>query len=268
MTDPYLSVQFSQNSDFDDSERDEFRVHSYPGILTLGILLLEIELGRSIESLRPNDSPNNSENVYHVDADYPIAHAMLDECRGESPDDFVKAVEACLDDMTFADKFGQNCSFDDSIFRQSIFEHIVEPLEAALRTIYPTYDEALDEAPSTSGSTFRPVSGLPFNPPRNIPPTVNLGFMDIHESQTAQIGEDSESLAGDTSEEISITEGSLTDKLASPQLPGPSSSIRRIPPGSSEKVSIYKSDFSTSANIKKRPTHGTETYCFTSVSKI
>lgn len=134
-----------------DEENTRFRVHPYPGILALGILLLEIELGRPIEYERPTDSPNN-DKVFHIDADRPVAMDMLEQCRDDSPVDFVSAVEVCLDDKTFTDEFGRDGSYDDPAFRRRIFELIVKPLEEALQKIFQISVEKLDALPSAAPS--------------------------------------------------------------------------------------------------------------------
>ncbi|KAG4438864.1 hypothetical protein IFR05_005653 [Cadophora sp. M221] len=144
LTRPYLACRTDLSEELGNEEDVRFRIHPYPGILALGILLLQIELGRPIEEERPEDSPNRG-GVLHIDADRPVAMEMLDECRDDSSVDFVQAIEACLDDKTFTDAFGQDASFDDPVFRQQIFELIVKPLETALLKIFGISVEKLDQ---------------------------------------------------------------------------------------------------------------------------
>ncbi|PMD49853.1 subtilisin-like protein [Hyaloscypha bicolor E] len=148
LTRPYLSTQCKPLEQGSEEEDVSFRIHPYPGILALGILLLEIELGRPIEDQRPSDSPNNAEG-FNVDADRTVAMEMLEECKNDSSIDFINAVDACLDDKTFIDEFGRNASFDDPAFRQQIFEFIVKPLEDALEKVFGISVEKLDALPPT-----------------------------------------------------------------------------------------------------------------------
>lgn len=146
LTRPYLSTECKPLEQGSEEEDVSFRIHPYPGILALGILLLEIELGRPIEDQRPSDSPNNTD-VFNVDADRTVAMEMLEECKNDSSIDFINAVDACLDDKTFTDEFGRNASFDDPAFRQQIFELIVQPLEDALEKVFGISVEKLDTLP-------------------------------------------------------------------------------------------------------------------------
>jgi hypothetical protein len=148
LTRPYLSTQCKPLEQCSEEDDVSFRIHPYPGILALGILLLEIELGRPIEDQRPSDSPNNAEG-FNVDADRTVAMEMLEECKNDSSIDFIHAVDACLDDKTFTDEFGRNASFDDPTFRQRIFELIVKPLEDALEKVFGISVEKLDALPPT-----------------------------------------------------------------------------------------------------------------------
>ncbi|KAF4625406.1 hypothetical protein G7Y89_g12760 [Cudoniella acicularis] len=143
ITRPYLSTKCQPLEKLCDGEDRSLQVHPYPGILALGILLLEIELGRPIENERSSDNPNNAD-VFHIDADRPVAMEMLEECTDDSSIDFVNAVKACLDDQTFTDEFGRNASFDDLNFRQRIFELIVKPLEESLQKVFGQLVEKLD----------------------------------------------------------------------------------------------------------------------------
>ncbi|KAH9214084.1 peptidase S8/S53 domain-containing protein [Leptodontidium sp. 2 PMI_412] len=144
LTRPYLACTTDPSEESVNEEDVRFRIHPYPGILALGILLLQIELGRPIEEERPEDSPNRY-GVLHIDADRPVAMEMLDECRDDSSVDFVQAIEACLDDKTFTDAFGRDASFEDPVFRQQIFELIVKPPETALLKIFGISVEKLDQ---------------------------------------------------------------------------------------------------------------------------
>jgi hypothetical protein len=140
----------------DDQATARFRIHPYPSILALGILLLELELGVPIESKRSQDNPNGGQRFRNIDADRPVATEMLEECEDEIPIDFIEAVNACLDDQTFTDAFGRDAKFDNLEFRQQIYARIVKPLEDALEKTFNISVEKLD----TLSSTLGPISNI------------------------------------------------------------------------------------------------------------
>ncbi|KUJ15791.1 subtilisin-like protein [Mollisia scopiformis] len=124
----------------------EMRVHPYPGILALGISLLEIELDHPIEHYRPLDSPNNGGGGFCIDADRSVARKMLELCNGHSPYDFMDAVDACITADTFSDMvFEEGISFENEQFLYKIYELIVARLEAALRKVFNEPISRLDE---------------------------------------------------------------------------------------------------------------------------
>ncbi|CZR60317.1 uncharacterized protein PAC_10213 [Phialocephala subalpina] len=210
LTRPYLSTQCSPLDDSSEEEDSHLRVHPYPGILALGILLLEIELGQPIECDRPDDSPNNGK-IFHIDADRPVAMEMLEKCRDDSSIDFINAVEACLDDRTFTGEFGRDASFNDLAFRRQIFEVIVKPLEDALQKVFGMSVEKLDalapaalSLPDRAGSQRRQ---LPSHPAQVAPHVKTLPVME--ESKSVVVGQAEKGLSHqvclyDDSEESSI----------------------------------------------------------------
>lgn len=142
---PYNELQQSPKLD---GPAASFQIHPFPSLLALGILLLEIELGRRIESQRAADHSNNT-GVFNVELDLPEANDMLDECVDNTLKGFDEAVEACLNEATFIEESYRDAAFDDSNFREKIHLRIVMPQERELR--------------SASGFTVEELNNLPYN---------------------------------------------------------------------------------------------------------
>lgn len=71
---PYNELQQSPKLD---GPAASLHIHPLPSLLALGILLLEIELGRPIESQRSADHPDNT-GIFNVGSDLPEVNDMLD----------------------------------------------------------------------------------------------------------------------------------------------------------------------------------------------
>lgn len=150
---PYISTKCDPREELPESkELDEVRasllVHPYPSILALGILLLEIHLGRPIESERTSDDLNDRGSLDPISY-LSEAEAMLEECRGDSSKNFEEAVEACLDIFTFLKDSRQNMSLDDLVFRAKIHVCIVKPLEEELKAVSGFSVDELDSLASS-----------------------------------------------------------------------------------------------------------------------
>jgi hypothetical protein len=130
------------------------RFHQYPGILALGIILLEMELRKTIETARSeqDEEPNPNTNV-------DVALKMFDDIQDNAMPDFKAAVEACLinfdciqesredkDDIIYhRDKL-----YDSMALRNKIYQEIIVPLERELCTSFPEIKlEKLSQMPLT-----------------------------------------------------------------------------------------------------------------------
>ena len=121
---PYLCAQCIPYNELQQSPKLDgpaasLQIHPFPSLLALGILLLEIELGRPIESQRSADHPNKT-GVFNVGSGLPEANDMLDECIDNTSKGFEEAVEACLNEATFIEESYRDAAFDDSNFREKI----------------------------------------------------------------------------------------------------------------------------------------------------
>lgn len=129
---PYLNTKFETQNPVTHNEEDEqYRMHPYPKILALGILLLEIELGEPLilDQLLDN-----------LDAAIPVALKMLEACEGRSLEPFIKAIKACLALKTF----DSGSTFGDEKFREEVYKSIILPLETALLVGYGVRVEDID----------------------------------------------------------------------------------------------------------------------------
>lgn len=106
-------------------------------VFALGILLLELSLGKPFAELRKrlatqpassSDAPNDSSDPTEP-SDFTIAGQLLDQVRDESGPGYSDAVRRCV-----------RCTFDtlrvdlrDALFRQAVYDGVVAPLEKELR---------------------------------------------------------------------------------------------------------------------------------------
>jgi len=122
---PFLAIDFAQQNIMANEEDDMFPIHSNPFLLSLGIVLLEINRGILIEDywsqkdltngLIPNDSTNLT-----------AALRLLEDMDGHLVNGSQKAVKACLqwDNM--------NYGREHEDFAKRMYELVVKPLEEVL----------------------------------------------------------------------------------------------------------------------------------------
>lgn len=150
---PYLSTQCTSQDDSSESkEPDEIEAsliaHPYPCILALGILFLEIRLGKTIESWRSEYYSDNEVTASWI-SKISTANEMLDQCIGDTSQDFENAISACLKTDQFSDYHRQRMTLDNSSeFREKIYLDIVQRLENELKDATGCLVEQLDALPS------------------------------------------------------------------------------------------------------------------------
>lgn len=139
---PCLAVDF-ENRLFDEIEDvNPDKLHSYPALLSLGILLLEINICQTIESKWSEDDliegqPNENTNLT-------TAIRLLDALDGEIYEDYRRAIKACLDcDRATSSKDSE----DNEEFRKQLYEDIVLPLEQELDRGFGLTPENLHSEP-------------------------------------------------------------------------------------------------------------------------
>lgn len=138
INEPFLSASFNDGKISDTDGR--FRVHIFPKILALGIMLLEIELGIKIEEHRApeNQGPDNVPNVNadHIAAIEVFENAELWEKR-DTFGAFKDVIGACLTPDQFKPFVG-----DVQGLRDAFGKHIVNPLQALYKTAWENPDTA------------------------------------------------------------------------------------------------------------------------------
>jgi hypothetical protein len=135
---PYLSMKFDDKVESDPAQG---RIHKFPKILSLGVLLLEIELDITIESqrrpehLRPDGRPNTN-------TDHTTASILFDEKalwrKQETFTDHKKIIGGCLGKLK-PDKFVGCTNIIEE--RDALYKHVVGPLEKLLKRSWDDLDE-------------------------------------------------------------------------------------------------------------------------------
>lgn len=117
---PYLSTCFNKpHPDIIDTDKSRF--HRNPGILALGILLIEIDLERPIETYRTATDKINA-NTDWIVADRIVK--SMDQCS----EPYREAIRACLDIPWVP--AGQNVSLENPQTRNGLCDHVIELLES------------------------------------------------------------------------------------------------------------------------------------------
>lgn len=128
---PYVTTRFD-NSITDSKVPDLSFYHRNISILALGILLIEIHTGNSIEFYRSSQDLSEGHEV-NINTDWTVADRVvksLDDCslgyRG--------AIQACLDTPWVS--AGQKVDLEDSIVINGVYKDIVQPLEEELHYLF------------------------------------------------------------------------------------------------------------------------------------
>jgi hypothetical protein len=124
----------------------EYRMHPYPGVLALAILMLEMELGQTIETARNEQKVFGDDEESNINNDYGVAWNMFEnkEIEDDTIPGFKAAVKACLnfsywnDNTELGDSiYHREKLYDDIALRRKIYEEIVSPLEQELYMSFP-----------------------------------------------------------------------------------------------------------------------------------
>lgn len=137
INEPFLSASFNKQGRIPDTD-DRFRVHIFPKILALGIMLLEIELGIKIEDYRTAEESNcaSDVNADHIAAIEVFENRELWEKR-DTFGAFKDVIGACLTPNHFIPFSG-----DVQGIRDAFAKNIVNPLQALYRTAWDNPDTA------------------------------------------------------------------------------------------------------------------------------
>lgn len=147
---PYILRRFDQNTvdrtetglSNQDSNLEDDQTHQYPGLLALGIILMELSMNQLIPELVPDFKSTMSVTDKHI-----MAMEAFESCRSNLGSDLnvgiCKAIDLCLNG-----NFGM-C--DDGFLEreqlgESIYKEIITPLEETLWKSYgPEYVKNIDE---------------------------------------------------------------------------------------------------------------------------
>ncbi|KAH7136154.1 hypothetical protein B0J11DRAFT_520039 [Dendryphion nanum] len=123
---PYLSTCFDKCHTA--AKPDLTRFHRNPSILALGILLIEIELGKPIEQYRiATDDVNVNTDMIVADR---IALSM-----NQCSEPYRQAIRACLDVPWVS--AGRKVSLEDEDTRDGLYRSVICPLEKELEYMFP-----------------------------------------------------------------------------------------------------------------------------------
>lgn len=127
---PWVATGFEPFMPDDDVDRFQ-RIHPHPSILSLGILLLEIELQAAIESVRI-DEDLSAESEVDCNTNFFTAERLLRKMSQDVFENYRRAIDNCLT-CRFVEPGGLT-NLDDDEFRQAVYENIVMPLENELES--------------------------------------------------------------------------------------------------------------------------------------
>ncbi|KAL8931097.1 MAG: hypothetical protein Q9208_000200 [Pyrenodesmia sp. 3 TL-2023] len=123
---PYISHVFSksdQGSSIQSSPKPQFGPIRNQAIFRLGVLLLELSLGKPLDVYKTSDKLIPFE-------DFVLASQLIEGLAGEESDSYISATHACI-----FGNFGckaKDLDLDDDAFRRAVYEVVVLPLEQDL----------------------------------------------------------------------------------------------------------------------------------------
>jgi hypothetical protein len=154
---PFLRVP-PPSSDASTSSGDEMSFHRFPEFLELGVMLLEIHFGQSLEAMLGKEEEIVTVNDYFAAASEIYEKRKLDIIsRG-----LRHAIESCLK-PDFNMDLGMEDPDDDEL-RSKIFETVVHPLEEELERAFQDFisvDSLDDEASTKIRLPFKPSTLAP-----------------------------------------------------------------------------------------------------------
>ena len=103
-----------------------------PVIYNLGLVLIEICLGRSLESFRNAEDPLDSNGRPNVLTNLSTAMRLMDHIYSVAGDRYGDAVRRCIR----SDFDSRSTDLNEEAFRQAVYEKVVEPLEEDVKNFY------------------------------------------------------------------------------------------------------------------------------------
>lgn len=109
--------------------------HPLPPVLSLGILLLELETGEAIESMRTDDDYVDPLNCIADDNTDLTAAIREAETRAMTSPQYKEAILACLNEQEWDDGQGNEANMLQERVRKKIYEQIIQKLESDLEAL-------------------------------------------------------------------------------------------------------------------------------------
>lgn len=141
---PFLKVPPPSDGDEGPRGDDDMSFHRYPEFLELGIMLLEVHFGQSLETMLGRD-----QSIESVDEYFAAASEVYDKKKFDIISRGLRhAVESCLK-PDFGIDLGMEDPDNDEL-RSKIFESVVQPLEEELERAFQEFIsiDSLDEQAS------------------------------------------------------------------------------------------------------------------------
>ena len=123
----YIEKSFPEH---DDSETASAAKNVFPGLrnqalFRLGIVLIELCLGETLESLRATEDPLTKDGTSNILTEWATATRLIHDVSREAGNRYGDAVRRCI----YCDFDQRSTSFENNAFRQAVYDGIVAPLE-------------------------------------------------------------------------------------------------------------------------------------------
>ena len=181
---PYIEANFRDKPTVRRASEAQ-NMHQYPSILALGVLLLEIEIGKAIEPSSedcdpitglPND--NTAWTTLKRTLEDPCVHDDIVSC-------LKSVIVSCLEPHRFLPR---DLNFEHRIFREKLYERVVSPLEQELLSAFKEISlDNLGGLPNTRPLTLS-SSLAHFRVTVDTPPQTDNTLSEIHPISTYSTG--------------------------------------------------------------------------------
>ena len=129
----FVSRSFPEAISPEDSSRNaNFPVIRNTTVFALGIVLIELSLGRSIESLRTLDDPLGADGCANIQTIWCTADRLLNTIYSEYGRRYGDAVRRCI----YCDFDQRHTTLDNEKFRQAVYDGVVAELEDEVDTFH------------------------------------------------------------------------------------------------------------------------------------
>lgn len=165
----FVATKFGKTGNEGDTAAGTYKIHPYPTILALGIILIELELGEDLSDIKKHSifTSKKGQPFY-------LARYLLKEFQKHFTLDsgLIRAVKFCIDRASFShfDTLDSNALLSNQEFINVYYENIVRPLEQGLvRGAHWTWDQ-VDELrpPNTDTGVCKIFTSKTCNPVKDM----------------------------------------------------------------------------------------------------